>query len=307
VDELTRKSPKLLVLIHEELVVFEDSGHMTYVEEDAKYLSIIRNFTTNIGSNLMKRKIHVYFAFIVLLSITQACNLQTSAKPTLSVDDQAATIIAQTLQAGNENGGDMPFTATFSTMPQATSTHAPTATITPTYSLPMLTVQESTNCRSGPGQDYEVVFTYLQGKKLEIVGHYPQENYWLVKSAESSTGECWLWGEYAEVTGSYWVVSSVTPPATPTIPPPLAPAVTWEFNCDYNTNQLDVSFTWTDNATNEAGYRVIRNDQAVVELPANTTAYTDTYLFDSGERVVYQIEAYNVTGSTRSSVISVTC
>jgi len=128
-----------------------------------------------------------------------------------------------------------------------------------------------------------------------------------VSSQEVPTGKCWLWGEYVEVTGSYWVVPSVTPPPTATISPPLAPAVTWEFNCDYNTTQLDVTFTWTDNATNEAGYRVIRNDQSIMELPANTTAYRDTYLFDSGERVVYQIEVYNVTGSVRSSVISVTC
>jgi hypothetical protein len=171
----------------------------------------------------------------------------------------------------------------------------------------MLTVQESTNCRTGPGQDYEVVFTYLKGKKLEIVGRYDVENYWLVKSAESPTGQCWLWGEYADVTGSYWVVSSVTPPPTATIPAPQAPAVKWEFNCNYATSQMDVSFTWVDDAANETGYRVIRNDQAIVELPANTTAYTDTYLFDTGEKVLYQIEVYNITGFTRSPVISITC
>src|SRR5262245_45355523 len=114
-------------------------------------------------SERMKQKIHIFIAVAFLLSITQACNLQTSAQPTLSINDQAATIIAQTLQAGNENGGDVPITATFSPMPRATSTPAPVATITPTYSVPMLTVQESTNYRSGPGQDYEVVFTYLQG------------------------------------------------------------------------------------------------------------------------------------------------
>lgn len=123
----------------------------------------------------MKKKIHIVIMFVVLLSMMQACNLQNSAQPTLSVDDQAATIIAQTLQAGNENGGDVPITATFSPVPQATSTRAPAVTITPTYSVPMLTVQESTNCRTGPGQDYEVVFTYLKGKKLEIIGNYPQE------------------------------------------------------------------------------------------------------------------------------------
>jgi hypothetical protein len=83
--------------------------------------------------------------------------------------------------------------------------------------------------------------------------------------------------------------------------------VKWEFNCDYAANQMETSFTWIDYATNETGYRVIRNDQAVVELPANTTAYKDIYSFVAGEKVVYQIEVYNITGFTRSAPISVTC
>jgi hypothetical protein len=257
----------------------------------------------------MNKILHIFLALIIFSASTVACNLQSTAQPTLSVDDQAATIIAATLQAGNENGADVPITATSSSTPAPTitATSGPTASITPTYSVPMLTVREPTNCRSGPGQDYEVVFTYLKGVQLEIVGHYPQENYWLVKSAESSTGECWLWGEYADVAGSYWVVSSVTPPPTATLAPPVAPSVKWQFNCDYVANQLDVTFTWTDNATNEEGYRVIRNDEAVVELPANSTTYTDSYAFEAGDKVLYQIEAYNVTGPTRSTVISVTC
>ena len=255
----------------------------------------------------MNRSTAIFLAFTLLLSTTLGCNLQTSTQPTLSVDDQAATIIAETLQAQAQNGGDVPITATFSPVPKATSTPTTKATITPTYSVPMLTVQESTNCRTGPGQDYEIVFTYLKGKQLEIVGSYPQENYWLVKSAESPGGVCWLWGEFVEVTGSYSAVPSVTPPPTATLPLPVAPAVTWEFNCDYAINRLDVAFTWVDYATNETGYRVIRNDQSVAELPANTTTYTDTYTFDADEKVVYQIEVYNITGSVRSSPISVMC
>src|SRR5918995_3727300 len=87
-----------------------------------------------------------------------------------------------------------------------------TISITPTYSVPMLTVQESTYCRTGPGEEYEVIFTYLNGKELEIVGRYDPGNFWLVKSNESPNGTCWLWGGFVEVTGSYWAVASITPP-----------------------------------------------------------------------------------------------
>lgn len=254
-----------------------------------------------------RKQKHILISLILITML--ACNMPGTT-PTLSVNDQAATIIAATLQEGLRNGADVPITATFSPVPQATSTTdstGPTPTITPTYSVPMLTLREQTNCRAGPGQSYEILFAYVKGVKREIIGYYAETNYWLVKAPESATRECWVWGEYADVTGSYWVVPSVTPPPTATLSLPTAPAVKWTFNCDYAAGQMEVSFTWTDNATNETGYRVIRDDQAIIDLPANTTAYKDIYAFTAGEKVLYQIEVYNNTGLTRSAVISVMC
>jgi len=255
----------------------------------------------------MNRKTKLTFLSIILVTVL-ACNLPgTVTQPSLSVEDEAATIIAGTLTALAINVTDVPITATISPIPQATNTSGPTPTITPTYSTPMLTLLAPTNCRTGPGKNYEVLFSYVKDVRLEIIGYYPPENYWLVKSSESRTGECWIWGEYAKVTGSYWVVPTLTPPPTATIPLPQAPAVKWTFNCNYAINQMDISITWDDFATNETGYRVIRNEQVIAELPANTTAYKDTYVFTPGEKVIYQIEVYNITGFTRSAVISVTC
>ncbi len=189
-----------------------------------------------------------------------------------------------------------------------TPTSAPTETITPTYSVPILTVREQTNCRTGPGQDYEVIFTYLPNKKLEILGRYDPENYWLVKSGESQTGECWLWGEYVDVTGSYWAVASVTPPPTKTPAPPDAPSIQkWDFFCNSVTGQMDVTINWTDNANNETGYRIIRDTGVASELPANSSTYTESILLSSGESVTYYIEVYNITGPVRSTPIKLTC
>lgn len=193
-----------------------------------------------------------------------------------------------------------------SNTPAPTTTIGPTGTITPTYSVPMLKVLEQTNCRTGPGQDYEVVYTYLAWKELEIVGAYPQLNYWLVKSAESPTGQCWLWGEFVEVSGSYWVVSSVTPPPTATKSPPAAPSIQeWTFSC--NVGQVTVTIQWTDRAVDESGYRVIRNDQAVAELPADSKSYAETIPYASGDKFVYFIEVYNATGPVRSTSMPFTC
>lgn len=255
----------------------------------------------------MKSIRRVSIGFILLIFSALACNLPaTATQPALSVDDQAATIIAATITAGARTGTDIPITATFTPVPQPTATSGPTATITPTYSVPMLTVRQQTNCRAGPGLDYEIVFTYLAGKRLEILGRYDPDNYWLVKSAESPTGECWLWGEFVEVTGSYWVVSSVTPPPTATLPPPAAPSIQrWEFFC--SQGNMTITISWTDRATNETGYRILRNGEAAAELPPDSTTYTETIELRAGDSAEYIVQVYNSTDTVNSTPIKLTC
>ncbi|MCC6299991.1 MAG: SH3 domain-containing protein [Anaerolineales bacterium] len=251
-------------------------------------------------------------AFTALLAAIFACNFPSAPQP-LTDDVRAMTVIAATFQEDLQHGLDVPITATFSLTPNPTSTtnpNAPTATITPTFSTPTLKVIEQTNCRTGPGQDYEVVFTYLPNKKLEILGRYDIENYWLVKSAESPTGQCWLWGEYVEVSGSYWTVASVTPPPTATKAPPNAPSFqSWDYTCTYNgiNNDLTVTLTWSDKSNNETGYRVFRDGGLVADLPAGSSAYADKVAVNSGQGVGYRVDAYNVTGTASTSTISITC
>jgi len=242
----------------------------------------------------------------VILAIL-ACNVPGVVQPTL-VGDQTMTVTAATLPETTQDGSDVPPTAIFSRTPSITVSPngSPSATITPTYSVPTLLVQESTNCRTGPGEEYEVVFTYLEGKELEIVGRYDQGNFWLVKSSESSEGTCWLWGQYVEVRGSYWVVSSVTPPATATNPPPQVPAIErYEFFC--SQGKIEITIIWVDRADNETGYRVLRNGELAADLPADSTTYTDSFDVRGGQSVSYRIEVFNASGSESSSTINVTC
>jgi hypothetical protein len=187
-----------------------------------------------------------------------------------------------------------------------TSLVSPTTSITPTYSVPMLTVQESTNCRSGPGEEYQVIFIYLAGKQLEIVGRYDPGNFWLVKSNESPNGTCWLWGQYVEVTGSYWAVSSVTPPPTTTSAPPLAPIIEeWNFFCEGGI--LNFTVTWRDVATDETSYRIFRNGEGLVELPANSTTYTDRYDTPADQSVEYYVQAFSAVGTANTSIMRMRC
>ena len=181
-----------------------------------------------------------------------------------------------------------------------------TTSITPTYSVPMLTVQESTYCRTGPGEEYAVIFTYLNGKELEIVGRYDPGNFWLVKSNESPNGTCWLWGGFVEVTGSYWAVASVTPPPTATSAPPRQPGIVeWNFSCGIGT--LNFTVTWADNASDEAGYRIFRNGEVIVELPADSTTYTDLFNVAADQSVEYYVQVHSPTGTANTSIMRMRC
>ncbi|MGB8984192.1 MAG: SH3 domain-containing protein [Anaerolineales bacterium] len=165
---------------------------------------------------------------------------------------------------------------------------------------PALTLREATNCRTGPGTEYDIIVTYQAGAKLEIAGRYEPGNFWLVKSNESPSGACWLWGEYAEATGNYGSVAIVTPPPTPAAGPLLI-VDKWEYSC--NAGTLTFALSWNDRATDEAGYRVFRNDELLVELPANSTTYTDTLDVTAGDSVEYYLQVFGPAGTLNSSVM----
>jgi hypothetical protein len=246
-------------------------------------------------------------AGLSLILAILACNVPGDAQPTL-VGDQTMTATAATPPDPTHEGSDVPPTPSRSPTPKMTATPggSPSATITPSYSVPMLTVLEPTNCRTGPGEEYEVLFTYLEGKELEIVGRYDPGNFWLVKSSESPGATCWLWGQYVEVSGSHWAVSSVTPPPTGTNPPPQVPGIErYEFFC--SQGKIEITIIWVDRANNEAGYRVIRNGELAADLPADSTTYTDSFDLSGGQSASYRIEVFNASGSESSSTINVTC
>jgi len=255
---------------------------------------------------MFKKRI-IYSVISIVFGI-MACNLPGSAPEQVPPPSDVQTSAALTVEAL--------LTPTITaTVQQAiipdtpTPTVGPTGTITPTYSIPILTVREQTNCREGPSTDYEVLFTYLPNKKLEIIGRYDPNNFWLVKSNDSPTGSCWLWGEYVELAGSYWVVPTLTPPPTATPAPPAAPSIQkWDFFCSTVSGEMEVTIKWKDNATNETGYRIIRDNVVAVELPANSNTFTETILLGSGESTTYIIEVYNITGFARSTPpIKLTC
>lgn len=248
-----------------------------------------------------------YTQLIFVLTLTAlllaACNMpQEPQEP--AVEEQVATLAAATLDAQLSAVPPTPQAS-----PTLAMTETPEATITPTYSLPLLTVNEDTNCRSGPGQDFEIVTVLRTGKQAEILGRSTSGNYWVIKNPDSGN-PCWIWGEYAVASGSFQTLPSMTPPPTAAPSLPAAPSnLRYTFSCAYNGTGSDVTtaLEWNDNARNEKGYRIYQGGKFVVELPANSTYYTEVTAIALGAKVTYSVEAFNDTGPSPQASISFSC
>jgi hypothetical protein len=173
----------------------------------------------------------------------------------------------------------------------------------------MLTINENTNCRTGPGQEYEIIFTFLPGAAVEIVGQYPQDNYWIVRLPDSSK-TCWAWGQYATASGSFWVAPTMQPPPTKTPAPPEAPTgLSYEYVCSFNgvNTDINVNLKWTDRSESEEGFRVLRDGEVVAQLMPNTTTYFEVHSTEATKKVSYTIEVFRGEMTARSGTISFSC
>ena len=181
------------------------------------------------------------FLVLVLISllVLSACDLVIPTlpgnnTPLPSIDPQQAidravtqTLAAETLIAGAVEGtlqalkSDTPqptatFTSTFtpSVTPSLTLTLTPTFTLT--LSFPTVTVSAITNCRSGPSRLFDLVAILQAGDSTQVVARTTAPSYLLVRTPGTTSGVCWLWDEYATVTGDLSTLPAATPPPTPT-------------------------------------------------------------------------------------------
>ncbi|HRQ31475.1 MAG TPA: hypothetical protein PLM89_00055 [Anaerolineales bacterium] len=254
----------------------------------------------------MRRKTRLTIAPIALIAAILACNLPNTQPPT--DDNQVPPEIKATLAEGLRNGADVPITATFSPIPRPSVT---SVTTSPTPSTPLLTLVQQVDCRAGPGQSYESLFIYPANTSLAILGRYDAENYWLVQSPESSRRQCWISGAYGQASGNLAEAPNVTPPPPPAAQQPLhAPSSqSWNYTCAYNGNgyNIVVALTWSDKSNNETGFRVLRNGGLIADLPANSTAYTDSATIYAGQTFVYRIETYNSAGTAGANTAPISC
>jgi hypothetical protein len=267
----------------------------------------------------MKKIIAILSLLVIGLS---SCNFPGAQGSGLTVEQQAATVVAQTLTAvGKEKpvptasptrgGGEQPeATPTINGETPTIQADVTATALTGTSTATVLTVDSNTNCREGPGTSYTIVIVLVPGTTYQMIGRTADNKYWIVTEVGKSTS-CWV---PAEMSNAYGNVNqlSVTTPAAPTsaagvLQPPTGLA--YQYECVYNgvNSDITVNLKWNDRSNNEAGFRVYRDGVLVVDLPANTTFYVDLFAGSAAVVYSYRVAAWNAAGEAMGGLISFSC
>lgn len=159
----------------------------------------------------MFKKYPITTFITILLIASFACVLPGTTAPAPVDPNALNTSIEQTVAARQTEAVlKNPSTATFTPAPEIpTLTLEPslsaTPEFTPTSETPMISVSVDTNCRTGPDKLFEKVGILLVGESTEILGREPKGQYWYIRNPDvidNGVEYCWVWGEYATVTGN---------------------------------------------------------------------------------------------------------
>jgi len=235
----------------------------------------------------MKRFLSTLITTSILLT---ACNMPGTAEQSPDI----ATAAAMTVEASINNQSSLATATASGSEPTATQN---------SNGNPFASFEDVTNCRTGPGVNYERITQITPGFEVKIVGFFPP-NYWVV---QTDAGTCWVAGELVTPSGNTSAVPTVTAPPTPKVEAPQGVGLQkWDIFCNYATNEAQVTISWADQA-DETGYRVVRNDTVVAELPADITQYKETIILLSGQTAGYSIIAFNGAGQIQSKTITLGC
>jgi uncharacterized protein YraI len=267
----------------------------------------------------MNRKILIG-TLVLALAALSACNLPgqppatAESESTFSQEELVATMVAATLAAQSPTG-ETPQPPTETPTPENTAT----ITLTPTPEVPTASVSVNTNCRTGPSTQFDLIGALTVGQTAEVVGKYQNGAYWIIKTPGSS-GNCWLWGNYATVSGNTSNLPEYPSPPTPTpsiTPTPMPPAAASNLTANKACNNAGapVGFTyaggniaWQDNSDNETGFNVyIGANLAGTTAPNVTTYPIPPLLVTVGQPITMGVEAINSGGASAKVEITFSC
>lgn len=178
------------------------------------------------------QRVGLVICCVLVLGVSACQGIPTQVEPIPETD--LKTLVAGTLTAVADSVGQtqtaaVPPTETATpteTVPPPTETVAP-PTATATRELVTVTLTGNTNCRRGASTSFPVITTFSSGSVVEVIAINPAADYYFVRAAAAETGGCWIWKEFATLSGSVNALAVYTPVPTPlptatNTPPPRA-------------------------------------------------------------------------------------
>jgi len=232
---------------------------------------------------------------VVLLLAMLACDLPGVPLPPIDGNAQG-TSIALTLNAiiqATQNASPVDISSSSTALPSPGETLAPalatlaptqTATVTATSTFflspiplyPELSVTIPTNCRKGPGKIYDQVGALLTGRTVRIYARDPSGAFWLIENPDSPGEYCWVWGEYANISGPTYMLPEYTPPPTPTATATPAPS----FDTSYS-GLVACTGWWTEIRLKNTGQVTFRSVSiSLKDTVTGTSNYSTTDGFE---------------------------
>ena len=291
----------------------------------------------------MRNPVKVACLLIVLCLSIQACDININTSNVPSVPPVALTITAQAaiLQQGNQQPANLPNVSPTAAnvnppaqanpnSPASTNTPAPAnaaaATNTPIQAGPVTAkVTVETNCRSGPGLIYKSIYSMSVSDVAEVVGKNTLTSYWIIKIPNGGGATCWLWGQYAVLTGNTATLVEFATPTplpvtatktsvptatvvnTPTSAASAAPSnVQATLSCvdqGNGTNKVSATIAWADNSNGELGFAVLAPSIADA-APANTTSHNVNFIIPKNQS--FQLGVQTLANSGNSSAVWIT-
>jgi len=165
------------------------------------------------------------FVIVLLLSMSlSACNLPINAGHSGAISQtEIALNVALTQFAVSQTAAVPPTAEPTATVAIPTAApevlsppNTPEPAFTPTRGGVWLTVQENTNCRSGPGSLFDFMGLINAGQQVEAVARSTVGEYYYIKNPTSYSDYCWLWSRYTTIAGDTGTLPVFTPQPSPT-------------------------------------------------------------------------------------------
>ncbi len=259
--------------------------------------------------NAVRKSFAFIFLILCIVGLAACSKREVGVPPsplalTLTVQAIQLQWLAQTEQAQQSQPIVIVVTATpdpnslAPTVNPAANT-APAATTSNTVTV---TVSQNTNCRSGPSVEFNEVGALNPGQIAEVVGKDTFDNYWIVKLPDSPGKTCWLWGQYATVTGDASMVADVATPTavsngTPDVPALLDAQVKCT-NLGGGNYQYKMLLKWADNSTNENKFVIYTSNSSQFSASPNKTSFSFEENLPSGSSLYATLVAANEKGES---------